>query len=218
MPGAHKVLSKGDPLPEFDFHCPLLNLPLALDTRLETIPAKVPYLFADAASVKKWERKLGQKIGARVGIVWSGSAHHKDDRNRSIALSMLNGWANLGTSLVSLQNEVRVSDVPTLVENKFIHFGLELQNFSDTAALVSLMDLVISVDTSVAHLAGALGKPVWILLPFSPDWRWLADRADSPWYPTARLFRQPSMGDWHSVIEKVERELSKWLESSSARG
>jgi ADP-heptose:LPS heptosyltransferase len=111
--------------------------------------------------------------------------------------------------IVSLQNEVRPDDEKALAANKqIIHFGSELEDFSDTAALVSLMDLVISVDTSVVHLAGALGKPLWVLLPFAPDWRWLLEREDSPWYPTARLFRQPAIGDWDSVIDRVGKELS----------
>jgi tetratricopeptide (TPR) repeat protein len=204
MPGAHQVVSRGEPLPGFDFHCPLMSLPLAFNTRLQTIPASIPYLRAADGAVKKWEGRLGGTNALRVGIVWSGRLAHKNDRNRSISLSRLARLANPNVTLVSLQNEVRAKDAEVLAANKQIrHFGSELKDFSDTAALASLMDLVISVDTSVAHLAGALGKPVWILLPFAADWRWLAGREDSPWYPTARLFRQPEMGDWDSVLESV---------------
>ncbi len=212
--GAYKVLSRGEPLPEFDFHCPLLSLPLAFNTRLETIPATIPYLGARAAVVKRWEDNLGKRDVPRVGIVWSGLSTNVNDHNRSIALSRLAALAGPSVKLVSLQNEVRAEDEKALAANKqILHFGSELEDFSDTAALVSLMDLVVSVDTSVAHLAGALGKPVWILLPFAPDWRWLVDREDSPWYPTARLFRQPKIGDWDSVIDKVKQDLSKCFAS-----
>jgi tetratricopeptide (TPR) repeat protein len=215
--GAHQVLSHGEPLPQFEFHCPLLSLPLAFNTRLPTIPVTTPYLRAAEAAVKTWEDRLGQRNALRVGIVWSGSLANKNDHNRSIALSRLVALASLGARLVSLQNEVRAEDEKALAANKHItHFGSELKDFSDTAALVSLMDLVISVDTSVAHLAGALGKPVWILLPFAPDWRWLLDREDSPWYPTARLFRQPMIGDWDSVIHTVIDSLSKCVGSNPA--
>ena len=208
--GAYKVLSRGEPLPEFDFHCPLFSLPLAFNTRPETIPATIPYLRARAAVVKRWEDNLGKRNAPRVGIVWSGLSANVNDHKRSIALSRLAGLAGPSVRLVSLQNEVRTEDEKALATNKqILHFGSELADFSDTAALVSLMDLVVSVDTSVAHLAGALGKPVWILLPFAPDWRWMVDREDSPWYPTARLFRQPKIGDWDSVIHKVRQELSK---------
>src|SRR6266513_2126419 len=208
--GAYKVLSRGEPLPEFDFHCPLLSLPLAFNTRPETIPATIPYLGARAAVVKRWEDNLGKRNAPRVGIVWSGLSAHVNDHKRSIALSRLAGLAGPRVRLVSLQNEVRTEDEKALATNKqILHFGSELADFSDTAALVSLMDLVVSVDTSVAHLAGALGTPVWILLPFAPDWRWMVDREDSPWYPTARLFRQPKIGDWDSVIHKGRQELSK---------
>ena len=211
LSGVHQVLSRGEPLPKFDFHCPLLSLPLAFNTRLQTIPAHIPYLRAPERAVEKWEGRLGRTNLPRVGLVWSGRAAHRNDRNRSIALSRLATLASPDVTLISLQNEVRAKDAEVLSANKQIaHFGPELRDFSDTAALVSLLDLVISVDTSVAHLAGALGKPVWILLPFAPDWRWLVAREDSPWYPTARLFRQPRMDDWDSVIDRVARDLKTY--------
>jgi tetratricopeptide (TPR) repeat protein len=209
--GAHQVLSDGDRLPAFDFHCPLLSLPLAFDTRLETVPASIPYLHASAAGIQKWEARLGPRQLPRVGIVWSGRPSHLHDRLRSIALAELTGLAPAGIQLVSLQNEVRLEDAKLLSANpQVVHFGAELADFSDTAPLASLMDLVISVDTSVAHLAGAMGRPVWILLPFAPDFRWMLGRDDSPWYPTARLFRQRAIGDWGSVIDRVRRELARY--------
>jgi tetratricopeptide (TPR) repeat protein len=209
--GAHQVLSHGDRLPACDFHCPLLSLPLAFDTRLETVPATIPYFNAIAASIQKWETRLGSEPSPRVGIVWSGRPSHLQDRLRSIALARLTGLTPPGVQLVSLQNEVRPEDANVLSANpQIVHFGAELADFSDTAALVSHMDLVISVDTSVAHLAGAMGCPVWILLPFAPDFRWMLGREDSPWYPTARLFRQPAIGDWDSVLNEVRQELERY--------
>lgn len=206
---ACRVLGEGAPLPDFDLHCPFLSLPLAFDTRLDSIPAQVPYLAPPAAAIGKWRDRLGPGGAPKIGIVWSGRSSHANDANRSIALSSLVPLRGSGARLVSLQNEVRAGDASVLAANpEILHFGAELEDFSDTAALVSLLDLVVSVDTSVAHLAGALGKPVWILLPFAPDWRWLLDRDDSPWYPTARLFRQPRIGDWDSVIDRVARELA----------
>jgi tetratricopeptide (TPR) repeat protein len=210
--GAYKVLRRGDPLPGFDFHCPLMSAPLAFDTRLETIPADGPYLRAKDAAVQRWENILGRKSAPRIGIAWSGSPAHRNDRNRSMALSRLMPLKSLGATLVSLQNEARAGDENMLQGDwQILHFGPQLGNFSDTAALVSLLDLVISVDTAVAHLAGALGTPVWILLPFAPDWRWLLHREDSPWYPTARLYRQPRAGDWDSVLGRVKRDLASYL-------
>jgi Glycosyltransferase family 9 (heptosyltransferase) len=189
-----------------------LSLPLAMNTRLDTIPARIPYLSTTSADLTRWKEKLGPKDATRIGIVWSGRPELHNDHNRSIALSKLVPLERLGVKLVALQTEVRAEDQKTLEANKtIVNFASDLHDFSDTAALTSLMDLVISVDTSVAHLAGALGKPVWILLPFDPDWRWLLGRDDSPWYPTARLFRQPKIGDWDSVIEEVKKKLKAWI-------
>ena len=219
LQGADQVLSDEEALPEFDCQCPLLSLPLAFDTRLETIPAAIPYLRADPGTANKWERRLGSKSAARIGIVWSGNPEHKNDHNRSVGLSRMLKLASAQVSLVSLQRDVRPEDGELLAQNRqIIHFGRELTDFYETAALVSLMDLVISVDTSVAHLAGALGKKVWILLPFAPDWRWLADQEDSPWYPSARLFRQPRHGDWDTVIEKVKSELQSLTLNGRTQG
>jgi hypothetical protein len=144
----------------------------------------------------------------RIGVAWSGSSTHTGDKWRSIALQMLRPWMGIaGASFYSLQADVREADRQALSDLPIQHFGGALSDFSDTAALVDAMDLVISVDTSVAHLAGAMGKPVWILLPHFPDWRWLLKREDSPWYPTARLFRQERRGDWEPVINRVSQSL-----------
>jgi tetratricopeptide (TPR) repeat protein len=204
LAGTDQILGKGYVLPAFDVHCPLLSLPLAMDTRLENVPAPIPYLHAGEAALETWAARLGPKSQLRIGVASSGSPTHQNDRNRSIALAKIATLVRPGTQFVFLQNDVRPGDREFLVSRSDIpFFASELENFSDTAALVSHMDLVISVDTSIAHLAGALAKPVWILLPYAMDWRWLHEREDSPWYPAARLFRQSTPGDWDGVLARV---------------
>jgi tetratricopeptide (TPR) repeat protein len=213
---AAQIVSRGDPLPIFDIHCPLLSLPLAFGTRLETIPSATPYLRASSQSVMNWDTRLGPKPKRhpRIGLAWSGRPTHKNDHNRSIRLGSLLSLLDINATFVSLQKDVRSDDATVLKDRSdLVHFGDALENFSDTAALISNLDLVISVDTSVAHLAGALAKPVWVLLPFVPDWRWLLDRDDSPWYPTARLFRQNDARAWDSVIARVHAALYELVQS-----
>lgn len=192
-----------------DYVCSLLSLPLALGTELETLPRACPYLSVDPDRVQAWRDRLHQAGGGpSVGVVWSGNPVHRNDHNRSIALSLFRELAVPGWRFVSLQPEVRAGDRQALADwPQLLRWGEELRDFSDTAALVSALDLVISVDTSVAHVAGALGRPVWILLPRYPDWRWLLDREDSPWYPGARLFRQGEDRDWSPVLARVRSEL-----------
>jgi tetratricopeptide (TPR) repeat protein len=207
--GVH-VLARGEALPDFNYHCPLVSLPLAFHTKLDTIPAPAQYLRADASRVEVWLRRLGESPKRRVGLVWSGSASHRNDRNRSIPLSQMAQLVSAQFQFISLQKELRRGDEDILRENANIeHVGADLADFADTAALIELLDLVITIDTSVAHLAGAMNKPVWILLPFNSDFRWLLHRDDSPWYPSAKLFRQPAMGDWDSVLARVKRELAR---------
>jgi Flp pilus assembly protein TadD len=210
LPGGAEVIARGDALPDVDLHCPLLSLPLAFGTRLESIPAPVGYLQAEPARVARWQARLGPAPGPRIGLVWSGNPDHNNDRNRSLPLAALRPLFRPGMEFVSLQPQVRAGDQEEMRSGPpaLRHFGDELQDFADTAALASLVDLVIAVDTAGAHLAGALGRPLWLLLPWLPDWRWLLDRDDSPWYPTARLFRQPRAGDWASVIATVARSLA----------
>jgi tetratricopeptide (TPR) repeat protein len=205
LAGAPEIVSRGDPLPDFELHCPLLSLPLAFGTRLETIPAATPYLRASAPAAMNWNVRLGPKSRPRIGLAWSGSPTHQKDRSRSIGLdSLLPLLAGFDATYVSLQPDLRSGDAALLQgRSDLLHFGDELKDFSATAALMSNLDLIISVDTSVAHLAGALAKPVWVLLPFVPDWRWLLDRDDSPWYPTARLYRQDDSREWDGVIARV---------------
>jgi tetratricopeptide (TPR) repeat protein len=218
LTGAAAVISTQDELPDFDLYCPLLSLPLALGTRLESIPAQVPYLSVPSESMRDWSSAVEPKRNLRIGLVWSGSSAHKGDGFRSINLRSLLPLLDVGAEFVSLQKDVRADDATVLQERRdLVHLGDRLNTFADTAAVIANLDLVISVDTSVAHLAGALAKPVWVLLPFLPDFRWLLDREDSPWYPTARLFRQEAAGDWSSVIDRVVRELEGQLHAHGER-
>ena len=205
------VVAKGAPLPEFDAYCPMMSLPHIFKTMVETIPAEIPYLFSDAEKVRRWRERLGNKDGLKIGLAWSGSTNHKRDQVRSIALEKLLPIAGLASvEWHALQKEYRQRDLEILKQHPEIQQHQDgLGDFSDTAALIACMDLVISVDTSVAHLAGAMGKPVWLLLTFSPDFRWMLDRKDSPWYPTAELYRQPSFDDWQSVIVMVQQDVVK---------
>lgn len=195
--------------PAFDLHCPLGTLPLAFGTRLDTIPLAQGYVPAPLAGrVKAWEDRLGPHNRFRVGLVWAGNPDHKNDHNRSMAPRTLAPLLNCEVEFVSLQKGVRDQDRAFLGEHPDIaDLTQHLTDFSETAALISCLDLVISVDTSVAHLAGALGARVWTLVPFNPDWRWLLSRSDSPWYQSMRLFRQPKRGDWASVVDDVRWEL-----------
>ena len=204
LEGVTQVVARGSALPEFDCHCPLLSLPLAFRTRLDTVPAAHSYLSADGAKVSEWKARLGEQIRPRIGLVWSTST----PSDKSLPLADIVRALPDGFQYVSLQKEVRDADKDVLAScSGMLHFGGELTDFEDTAALCALMDVVVSIDTSVAHLAGAMGKPLWVLLTYVPDWRWLLDRDDSPWYPGARLFRQEGAGDWAGVIDRVRAEL-----------
>ena len=209
--GASEIVTQGDALPDFDLYCPLLSLPRAFGTTLDTIPAEVPYLAAPTSRVALWRDRLARLPGLRVGLVWAGNPQHVNDMRRSIGLRELAPLLGArGVSFVSLQKDLQAGDAQLLAAlPRLTHVGGDLATYDDTAAVISLIDLVISVDTSVAHLAGALGKPLWILLPSNPDWRWLLDRDDSPWYPTARLFRQSVRDDWSGVVARVGTELGR---------
>jgi tetratricopeptide (TPR) repeat protein len=210
LPGVSECVPKSaGKLPAFDLHCPLSSLPLAFATRLNSIPAERSYLPPPAADrVRGWEDRLGPHDRFRVGLVWSGNPKHNNDRNRSIPLRMLTRILDVDATFVSLQKDRRPDDRATLLERpEMVDLTAHLTDFAETAALISCLDLVISADTSVAHLAGALGRPTWILLPFTPDYRWLLDRDDSPWYPTVRLFRQSATREYGSVLDSVRTEL-----------
>jgi tetratricopeptide (TPR) repeat protein len=209
LAGAAEVVANGETLPDFDWHCPLFSLPYAFGTTLATIPAATPYLHAAAHAAEEWNARLPPRTRPRIGLAWAGNPDHGNDHNRSVGLgAFLSILAGVAGTFVSLQRDVRPADAALLQERSdILHFGEALSTFADTAALISNLDLVIAVDTSVAHLAGALAKPVWILLPSPPDWRWLLDRADSPWYPTARLFRQDGTRQWQGVLQRVRDAL-----------
>jgi Flp pilus assembly protein TadD len=206
-----EVVGRDSPDPVFDLHCPLMSLPLAFGTELATIPALVPYLSAPDGHKRLWRARLGPKRGPRIGIAWSGN---DKPLGRSIPLDVFAPVVAMLPEAYCLQQDLRPGDVPALAMHPNIRvFGRDLRDFSDTAALVEEMDLVISIDTSVLHLAGALGRPVWGMLMFAADWRWLKERADTPWYPTMRLFRQARSGDWGEVVEQVGAALALWLGS-----
>jgi tetratricopeptide (TPR) repeat protein len=216
LAGVSQIVAKGEPAPAFDLHCPLMSLPLAFGTRLETIPAGAPYLASDPAKVAHWARVLGEKTRLRVGVVWSGNPKYQNDAIRSITLGQLDRLFGEDCEFVVLQKEVRAADKLVLDLSRNVRqFAAAIHDFSDTAALCELMDVIITVDTSVAHLAGALGKPVWVLLPNRPDWRWLLEREDSPWYPNTKLYRQPSAGDWNAVVGKVHEDLRALAQTAS---
>jgi tetratricopeptide (TPR) repeat protein len=209
--GVTSVIGRGEAVPPFDLHSPLASLPLALKTELSNVPADVPYLCADPDRLARWRERLEKAPAPRVAIAWSGRADHVNDRNRSIALAQLEMLLSTpGVRFVSIQRELRPSDAADLVGHPgMLHVGGDLSDFSDTAAVLALCDLTISVDTAVAHLAAAMGRPTYVLIPFQPDWRWTADREHSPWYPQARLFRQPAPGDWNSVLAHVREALAR---------
>jgi tetratricopeptide (TPR) repeat protein len=208
LDGAAKVLSRGEALPAFDVHCPLGSLPLAMKTELETVPAAIPYLSADPARIAQWSARIEALPRPRIAIAWAGNPAHDNDRNRSIAFERLAPLLAQPGSFVSIQRDVRDVEAMLLAgEKRVTHVGGALADFGDTAAILALCDLVISADTAPAHLAGALGRPVWVLVPFAPDWRWTFDGETTPWYPTARLFRQTSLGAWDAVIASVAQAL-----------
>ena len=206
--GACQVITDGDAQPDFQAHCRLLSLPWALGTELQTIPAKIPYVHADPAQVELWRQRLARD-SLRIGLAWAGGAQNPHDVRRSIALEQLAPLTRLeGMTFYSLQMGAPAGQLRQLGSRvRLIDLQDEQADFADTAAIVDHLDLVISVDTSVAHLAGAMGKPVWVLLHHAPDWRWMLEREDSPWCPTARLFRQRGPGNWPEVVVRVEREL-----------
>lgn len=211
LQGVDTVIARGQALPDFDCHCPLLSLPLAFGATLDNVPNERRYLSSDPEKIRLWEQRLGRKTTRRIGLAWSGNEQHSNDHNRSVTLAQLLPHLPSSFHYVSLQKELRAVDRATLNQQSMVeHYGEELHDFSDTAALCDVMDLVVSVDTSVAHLSAALGKPTWIMLPFKPDWRWLLDRSESVWYPTARLYRQNKRGEWGNVFESIRDDLLQW--------
>jgi hypothetical protein len=214
LPGVARVVESGAQLPHFDVHCSLLSLPLVFGTDLDSIPATVPYLTVPEPRMAKWRTKLGPRRALRVGVAWSGNPKHRDDARRSIPFDV---FSTLLTDRPDIefhviQRELRAPDRAALRDMPHVRNQADgLYDFGDTGALVSLMDIVISVDTSVAHLAGALDRPVWLLLSHLADWRWLLERDDSPWYPSMWLLRQKERGDWAGVLATVRARLEEMV-------
>lgn len=212
VPGVDRIEPRGQRVKGYDFHWPLISLPLIFRTRLDTIPARVPYLRVPPARLEQWKQELGPAAGLRVGLVWAGNPGHRSDRDRSLAPLQLAPLArlpdNAKVTFYNLQKGTVSAHAAGMPPLPLIDLQQQNRNLADAAALIANLDLVITVDTAVAHLAGALGRPVWVLLQFGSDWRWLRDREDSPWYPTMRLFRQETLGNWQPVIERVTRELA----------
>jgi tetratricopeptide (TPR) repeat protein len=208
LDGASQLVLFGAPIPPADYQCSLMSLPGAFKTTLATIPCQVPYLYSDPHKVARWHEILGPRTRPRVGLAWSGNPRNSNDPRRRVDLARWIRHLPDEYEYVCLQNEIRDADRQTLQScPNIINVESHLKNFTDTAALLETLDLVISVDTSLAHLSGAMGRKTWVLLSFVADWRWLVDRTDSPWYPTATLYRQPVAGDWDSVLAEVKKDL-----------
>jgi len=211
--GVEQVIGRGEPLPDFDLHCPIMSLPGRFHTTLATIPAEVPYIKFDPQKIDEWRQRIVKKEGVlNVGLTWAGGP---TPRNRSISpelLAPLGDVANVQFYSLQIPDPRKPSTIPR--ELNAIDCSPAIADFTDTAAALCNLDLLISIDTATAHLAGALGRPAWVLLQFAADWRWLVDRSDSPWYPTLRLFRQPRPGDWKTPIARVVEELARLSKSS----
>jgi hypothetical protein len=210
MPGVADCGFGSDAIPPFDVHLSLHELPRIFKTTLETIPANVPYLRADAERIERWRSRIDRREGMlHIGLCWAGSTKHKNDRLRSIPLREFAALAgDERIRCYSLQKGPAATQLNSVPQMRLIDCNVAIEDWADTAAAMEHLDLVITVDTSIAHLAGAIARPVWTLLPFHADWRWLLDREDSPWYPTMRLFRQKAIGDWSEVLTRVRNELS----------
>jgi Flp pilus assembly protein TadD len=218
-----QVIKNGDPVPKHDFYCPLLSLPLAFNTTLETIPADIPYLKADPKKVALWKAKLGLKTKLRIGLVWSGGFRPDQpevwavNKRRNIPLNLFEPLKDIDAEFFSLQKGKEAEEELANLKHSnwdgpnIIDFTKDLKDFSDTAALIENLDLIISVDTSTAHMAAALGRPVWLLSRYDNCWRWLIERSDSPWYPSATVFRQSKPKDWHTPIQEVQTKLKNQI-------
>lgn len=207
LAGPAVVLARGDPLPRCDLQIPLMSLPMAFGTASCSIPGSAPYLAADPKRIRLWSDRLGLRTRPRIGLAWSGNPGQANDHNRSMPFAALLPLLDPEADFIGLQRDVRDLDTAALAASAVRHFGSGLADFADTAALAELVDLVISADTSIAHLAGALARPAWVMLARVPDWRWMRERDDTPWYPTLRLFRQPAPTDWPGLVRQVRAAL-----------
>ena len=208
--GVDKVISSLDAPPPFDYYLHMMSAPRALGTELNSVPAEVPYLHPDAEKISRWSGVIPTTLPS-IGFAWAGNPKHLRDRHRSMLIEDIAPlWDGGRVRFFSLQKELTVAHKERLALAGIKNLGPDFGDFCDTAAAIANLDLVICVDTSVAHVAGALGRPAWVLLPFQPDWRWTQDRDRSPWYPEVRLFRQPALGDWERVIAQIRDELAKY--------
>ena len=210
MPGVDRVILQGELPPAFDMHCHLMTLPMAMEMQISDLPGKIPYLAVSPSRLRKWQKRLADLPRPIVGLVWAGRPSHLNDVNRSMTLDQLGPLGMDGVSFVSIQKGegAKQADTPPAGMN-MVNLSDEIEDFEDTAAILTVIDLLISVDSSPVHLAGALDRPAWVMLPFVPDWRWFLDRDDSPWYPSLRLFRQSRRGDWSDVVARMAAELRK---------
>jgi Flp pilus assembly protein TadD len=217
----YQIVGQGEPLASFDLHCPLLSLPRLFAATSDNIPRCDPYLHTDGNDVLRWRQRVANHDSVlKIGLAWAGNPTHLNDRNRSMKLQDLAPLFRLpGLRFFSLQKGGAAAQANALPAGmEMIDWSNDLHDFAETAALIANLDLVICVDTAVAHLAGSMGKPVWLMLPFAPDWRWMLNRNDSPWYPTMRLFRQTIRGDWNGVVAEVAEALSLKVSSQKIAG
>ncbi|MGU3496663.1 hypothetical protein ACLBXM_21695 [Xanthobacteraceae bacterium A53D] len=209
MDGVDAVMQRGTLPPAFDKHCELMSLPMVTKLALGDLPGPVPYLTADPARIEVWRQRLAGLPRPLVALVWAGRPTHSNDANRSMSLADFAPLAGLGLTFLAVQKGPRAAEAASPPAGmKMVALDQQIEDFEDTAAILSIADVLVSVDSSPVHLAGALGQPAFVMLPFVPDWRWLLERSDSPWYPSLRLFRQPARGDWGSVIGKVGEALA----------
>ncbi|AXL50482.1 glycosyl transferase family 8 [Paraburkholderia caffeinilytica] len=207
--GFDDIIARGTLPPAFDMHCELMSLPMVMGLKLTDLPGNMPYLCADPHRIEKWRTRLAGLPRPLVALVWAGRPTHVNDANRSMALADLAPLAMPGVTFLSIQKGPAAAQAATPPAGmSLVSLSDEIEDFEDTAAILSVADLLISVDSSPVHLAGALGRPAWVMLPFVPDWRWLLERTDSPWYPGMRLFRQPAHGDWQSVMAAIATHLA----------
>jgi hypothetical protein len=210
LTGYDDIVVRGNLPPAFDMHCEMMSLPMAMELQLADLPGPMPYLTPDPARVDYWRLKLAHLPRPLVALVWAGRPTHFNDANRSLPLDQLAPLAMPGVSFVSIQKGPAESQAASAPEGmSLLSLSDGIRDFEDTAAILSLVDLLISVDSSPVHLAGAMGVPAWVMLPFVPDWRWLMGRTDTPWYPATRLFRQPKRGDWEGVMASMREELKQ---------
>jgi hypothetical protein len=210
MRGIDKIVHQGDLPPPFDMHCQLMTLPQVTDLKLSDLPGPMPYLSADPARVHKWRKRLANLPRPLVALVWAGRPTHFNDARRSMSLETLAPLANEAVTFLSVQKGDRAEDAATPPAGmNLVNLSPEISDFEDTAAIITIADLLISVDSSPVHLAGGLGRPAWVMLPKLPDWRWLLDRNDTPWYPSVRLFRQATHENWNNVVHEMTNELAK---------